>query len=271
MLDPNRISTARGENEDLDASNDIRRLLVSLTGLSESVVPPVLSMTGGSVLGVSARLTYCPKCWYEDAENGRAPYIRCQWSSWSSVLCTKHETWLNARRPGNQLGSELNGWAPVWQTDPSWATAASLRHDPVLGPFVAGFEAETILRPTCKWESLDAEFQALVREKALTLKLVTRPESSGVRAHVWEAMEVALTPRVTDRDLRGYRGAEPGWIADRISCLSVAAEIRRMITGSEPAFERVRTVLESDESAKQLVWECWGSHAMKSQFASFSR
>ena|ERR1700736_5375106 len=81
---------------------------------------------------------------------------------------------------------------------------------------------------------------------------------AGVRAQVREAIEVALTPRVTDRDLRGYRSAEPGWIADRISCLSVAVEIRRMIMGSEPAFERVRTVLEDDESAKQLVWECWG-------------
>jgi hypothetical protein len=94
------------------------------------------------------------------------------------------------------------------------------------------------------------EFQALVRDKALILKLVTRPESGGIRARVWEAIEVALTPRVTDRDLRGYRSAKPGWIADRICCLSVAVEIHRMIMGSEPAFERVRKVLESDESAK---------------------
>ena len=258
MLDPNRIPPAWGENEDLDASNDMRQLLVSSTGLGENGIPPVLPMSGGQFLDVSARLTYCPKCWYEDAENGRAPYIRYQWSSWSSVLCAKHETWLNARRPGNQFGSEVNGWAPVWQTNSTWASAACLRHDPALEPFVAGFEGETILRPTCKWACLDAEFQALVREKALILKLVSRPESCGVRAHVREAIEVALTPRVTDRDLRGYRSAEPGWIADRISCLSVAVEIRRMIMGSEPAFERVRTVLEDDESAKQLVWECWG-------------
>jgi hypothetical protein len=271
MLDPNRIALAWGENEDLDTSKDIRRLLVSLTGLGESAVPPVLPRPGDQVLDVSARLAYCPKCWHEDAENGRAPYIRYQWSSWSSVLCIKHETWLNARRPGNQFGSELNGWAPIWQTDPTWASAAYLRHDPALGPFVAGFEAETILRPTCKWECLGAEFRALVRDKALILELVTRPESCGIRAHVSEAIEVARNARVTDRDLRGYRSAEPGWIAERICCLSVAVEIRRMIMGSEPAFERVRTVLESDPSAKQLLLECWGSYAPKSQFASFSR
>jgi hypothetical protein len=108
---------------------------------------------------------------------------------------------------------------------------------------VAGFEAETILRPRCKWECLGAEFRALVQDRALILELVTRPESCGTRAHVWEAIEVARNARVTDRDLRGYRSAEPGWIAERICCLSVAAEIRRMIMGSEPAFERVRTVI----------------------------
>jgi hypothetical protein len=97
-----------------------------------------------------------------------------------------------------------------------------------------------------------------VQDKALILELVTRPESCGIRAHVWEAIEVARNARVTDRDLRGYRGAEPGWIAERICCLSVAIEIRRMIMGGEPAFERVRTVLESDPSAKQLLLECWG-------------
>ena len=103
-----------------------------------------------------------------------------------------------------------------------------------------------------------AKQSKIVRDQEFTSYKEVPRFHAGVRAQVREAIEVALTPRVTDRDLRGYRSAEPGWIADRISCLSVAVEIRRMIMGSEPAFERVRTVLEDDESAKQLVWECWG-------------
>ena len=39
-------------------------------------------------------------------------------------------------------------------------------------------------------------------------------------------------------------------------CLSVATEIRRMILGGEPAFERVRAVLENDPSASELLLRC---------------
>jgi hypothetical protein len=109
--------------------------------------------------------------------------------------------------------------------------------------------------PTCGWNCVDAEFQAMALDEVV-LRLVSRPESSNVRAHVRDAVEVARTPRVTDFDLRGYRGEEPGWIVDRICCLSVATEIRRMILGSQPAFERVRAVLENDPSANELMLRC---------------
>ena len=75
----------------------------------------------------------------------------------------------------------------------------------------------------------------MVLDKARVLQLASRPESSSVRAHVWDVLEVARNPHVTDFDLRGYRSAEPGWIADRICCLAVAVEIRRMLVGNEPA------------------------------------
>jgi hypothetical protein len=96
----------------------------------------------------------------------------------------------------------------------------------------------------------------MVLDKARVLQLASRPESCIVRAHVWDALEVARNPRVTDFDLRGYRSAQPGWIADRICCLAVAVEIRRMIMGNEPAFERVRAVLEKNLSASELLSKC---------------
>jgi hypothetical protein len=255
-LDSSPIAIAWGENEDLDSSDIIRRLLVSWTGYGEHLIPPVLPTTDDQVLDVSARLTYCSKCWYEDAENGRAPYVRRQWAFWSSVLCTKHETWLCARRPGRQFGSERNGWAPVWQTDPTWASASHLRYDPALRPLEAGFDADTILGPTGGWQRINAEFQALVHGKASILNLVMRPECVDVRAHVWAAIEVARSPRITDYDLRGYRRPEPGWIMDRICCLAIAAEVRRIIVDCEPAFERVRHVLGTQPAARKLLHEC---------------
>jgi hypothetical protein len=122
-------------------------------------------------------------------------------------------------------------------------------------PFAAGFEGRSILPPTCEWNCIDAEFQAMALDQVV-LGLVSRPESSNIRAHVRDAVEVARNPRVTDLDLRGYRSAEPGWIVDRICCLSVTTEIRRMILGGEPAFERVRAVLENDPSASELLLRC---------------
>ena len=51
-------------------------------------------------------------------------------------------------------------------------------------------------------------------------------------------------------------GERGGWIADRICCLSVATEIRRIILGSQPAFKLVRTFLETDPSANELLSRC---------------
>jgi hypothetical protein len=92
----------------------------------------------------------------------------------------------------------------------------------------------------------------------VVLQLVCSPESSNVRAHARDAIEVARNPRFTDFDLRGYRSSEPGWIVDRICCLSVALEIRRMILGIEPAFERVRAVLHNEPSASELLLKSRG-------------
>jgi TniQ len=214
MLNPTRLSNVWGENEDVDSSDEIRRLLISLTGYREHVVPSLLPTTSSGILDVSARVAYCPACWHEDVEHGRAPYIRSQWSSRTNVMCTKHETWLSARLPGIQFGSELNGWAPIWQTDSNWASAAHLGHDLAMRPFASGFEAKTIGPPTCGWNRADAEFHVIALDHVV-LQLVSRPESSNVRAHVRDAIEVARNARVTDFDLRGYRSGQPGWIVDR--------------------------------------------------------
>jgi hypothetical protein len=229
ILDPNRDSIGWGESEDVDSSEMLRRLLIPWTGYRDQSVPPTLAKADNRILHVSARLAYCAKCWSDDAENGRAPYIRRHWAYWDSAICTQHETWLCARRPGNSRGSELNGWAPIWQTDCRWARAAYLRHDPALRPLTLGFEADSMPQPTCAWQDLSADFDSLTGE-ASVLNLVASAEGHAVRAQICAALEDGRpNARVIDSDLRGYHGNKPGWIADRICCLLTAAEICRML------------------------------------------
>jgi hypothetical protein len=153
--------------------------------------------------------------------------------------------------------------AKAFREDSGLRSMLHRRRGPLAGVCKLDSTVESIISDTARawWKATEnatsAEiYPAIVRECAG--RGVPRPSRATV------------VRRLT-ADLRGYRSAEPGWIAERICCLSVAVEIRRMIMGSEPAFERVRTVLESDPSAKQLLLECWGSYAPKSQFASFSR
>ena len=107
--------------------------------------------------------------------------------------------------------------------------------------------------------------------KASILNIVMRPECFDVRAHVWAAIEVERSPRITDYDLRGYRRPEPGWIMDRICCLAIAAEVRRIIVDCEPAFERVRHVLGTQPAARKLLHECRTHVHPNSQFVSFTQ
>lgn len=146
-----------------------------------------------------------------------------------------------------------------------------MRYDPALRPFEAGFDANTIVGPTGSWQCIDAEFHALVQSGASILNSVVRPESFRVRAHVREAIETPYSPRISDYDLRGYRRPEPGWIVDRICCLSIATELRRMLVDCEPAFDSVRHILEALPAAKKLLQECRVAWTRKSQFVSFTR
>jgi hypothetical protein len=87
------------------------------------------------------------------------------------------------------------------------------------------------------------------------MTLVAKPECAGIRAEVWKAIEVSNSPRITDLDLRGYRGDKPGWIAERICCMALAVEIRRMIQDQAPAFEGARNLLAARPDASKLLIE----------------
>ena len=124
-------------------------------------------------------------------------------------------------------------------------------------PIKSGVVTREDVEIDCRWQDLKIESEPLERDNTSILNLVVRTESYSVQGRIWEALEARQRiPRVTNTDLRGYRRAEPGWIADRICCLSTAAEICRMMADREPALQRVRDVLETYPAAKRLVSEC---------------
>lgn len=260
ILDPYRDSIGWGESEDVDSSDILRRQLIAWTGYRDHSVPPSLPKGDDRILHVSARLAYCAQCWSDDARIGRAPYIRRHCAYWDSVICAQHKTWLCARRPGNFCGSELNGWAPIWQTDYRWASAAYLRHDLALRSLTLGFEAGSMPQPTCAWQDLSSDFASLSRETSV-LNLLASNNGCNVRAHISEALESAQPyARVIASDLRGYHGSKPGWIADRICCLLTAVEISRMLADRKPASLEVRRILETHPAANELLNQCRGRH-----------
>ena len=99
------------------------------------------------------------------------------------------------------------------------------------------------------------------------MSLVARTEWFGTRARVWQAIEMSDASRISDLDLRGYRGEKPGWLVRRIRCKSLAAEIRRMTLDLEPAFDGVRRLLEALQDASKLVGEIAG-RAMRDAWIS---
>jgi hypothetical protein len=258
ILEPSRTANERTVNEDLDSSESVRKSAILWSGFPEKLVPELLARSDEAILEVSARLSYCPECWNEDAEQCRSPYVRKAWARWSSVTCPEHKTWLYAREPYSGLGSELNGWASVWQTNPRWAETAHVRHDPALRSFALGLEGHAVAVPDCSWSDLDRDFDRLAREPCcFVLARVATPEHAGMRNLVWESLEVGgNSRRIVDAHLRGYNRLQPGWIAGRISCMVIAVEVLRILEGQVPAIKLVRTAFESHPAAERLVSEC---------------
>jgi hypothetical protein len=136
--------------------------------------------------------------------------------------------------------------------------------EPALGSIALGFESHVIEGPDCTWSDLELEFHRLKRGLGLAiLARVAMPANLGVRTRVMDAMEVGEhRRRITDANLRGYKMSRPGWIADRISCLVLAAEILRLLDHQGVAIERVRQELERHPASQRLVDEC---RAMQSE------
>ena len=255
LLTPTVWPVEWAKNEDLDTCYELRRLAVTWTGRDGSSSPAVWSESDSRMLEVSARLAYCPKCWDDDADNGRAPYIRRAWARWACVSCPSHKNWLAARMPGIGFGSTLNGWAAVWQSSRNWAQAAGLPYDPNRTAAARTFEPDSLKRPDCSWTDFEHQLAGLASTPGnadprvfhgdSVLGAVVRPELIGVRAKILRALQIRTpTVLVSDLDLRGYRRKEPGWISERIACLVMALDITRLEAARAPVLRDIRAIIE---------------------------
>ena len=218
------------------------------------------------ILDEAARLTYCPRCWDDDVASGAAPYIRRIWSRWTAVSCSRHKTWLTARRPRLHLESLRNGWEAVWQSKPTWANAGNLKHDPLMTVSASAFVPGTFVQPDLDWATFDHAIMLINREHETigflgaesVLRAVVSSEFFALRATVLTSMQTQPPAmRLNDIDLKGYRRTEPGWIADRIACLVIAVELVRMASRHEPILLGARRIIQRSECAK--AWGCLAS------------
>jgi hypothetical protein len=255
VLTPTVSPSEWARNEDIDTCGEIRQLASAWTGRNKSSSPAVWSASDLSMLEVSARLTYCPKCWDEDAADGRPPYIRRAWARWSCVSCPSHKNWLAARTPGIGAGCALNGWTVIWQSQPNWAQAAGVPFDPNGRVSARSFAPESLQRPECRWADFERELASLstMDENACSgafpvdsaVATVVRPELIALRTQTVRALHVNEPPvLISDLDLRGYSRLEPGWICMRIACLVMALEITRLAAGRPPMLRSVRAIIE---------------------------
>lgn len=255
MLGPIATNDTWAKNDDVDRCLDLHRFSALLTGLEADW--PVLNVTDTCDLDVSARLTFCGKCWDDDVKGGRQPYIRRKWARWQCVSCSEHQSWLSARRPSTDRGSGLNGWAQVWQTNDSWAEKSFLRYEPTYKASEIVFGPDAFCEPESSWATFETEIEALNTARDYTgksvLGLVCKSTYSGLRLKSMDSLCQRDLARVSDFNLMGYRGSQPGWIADRIAALSLAIEVSRMIAGAAPCFSGLRRLIRSSEEGHRLT------------------
>jgi TniQ len=247
---------------DVDTDPGMRKRVAEWAGRDLTSVPTTLNADDPGILDETARLTYCPRCWDDDVVSGRAPYIRRIWSRWVTVSCERHKTWLTARRPRLYRDSLRNGWEGVWQSNPQWAKAGNLKHDPLMAVTANAFAPNTFVKPDSDWGAFERAIKLIyqeyetrgVLEAGSVLGTVISPEFLSLRARVLASMQSQPPAiRLNDIDLHGYRRAEPGWIADRIVCLVIAVELVRTVSGSGPIFLGARAIIDGSECAQAWV------------------
>ena len=79
------------EDEDPDAPSP--KAIVALAeaaGFPSRVLENQVIEDGSAWLHCDRRLAYCPLCWHDDMEQGRAPYFRRRWAISSALVCDLH-------------------------------------------------------------------------------------------------------------------------------------------------------------------------------------
>lgn len=85
------------DDDDPDAPSPAALAALSdATGFPRERLQERVIATGPGWLRPEQRIAYCPRCWAEDAEQGRAPYFRCRWARCTALGCDRHDCLLYA-------------------------------------------------------------------------------------------------------------------------------------------------------------------------------
>lgn len=256
LLHAHQGRTAWDGNEDMDADPELRESLRQWSGRRAEELPSLLDAATDKILGPPARLTYCPACWDQDVAEGRQPYIRCQWSSWISVHCSRHGSWLTGRRPRTKHEGRMNGWIGIWQSRDRWASAFDHRADASLEVSAVGFSPDTFEQPSAGWVEFESDVRRALGQLpnetadpfagASIFPAIVSPQLARVRRDARTALQLRpVRLSIDDLDILCYRRARPAWIANRIACLATAVEIVRARDDRAPLFSGVRRIVDA--------------------------
>ena len=275
VLAPDITSCAWGQTDDFDADAELHRAASEWSGRSVNRIPALLDSQHPDTLDINAREGYCPACWDDDVARGGVPYVRRRWATWTAVSCDIHRTWLAARHPRNRVESRVRGWGMIWQSKLEWARALDQRVGAPIDLFAKAFAPDTFDRPQGCWDQFERTVHyALGRAHDASanpfaagslLAAIVERDFEALRRSVKSSLQIRPAPTLIDENtLKGYTRAEPGWIANRISCIVLVAELARIAAGRSALFPRVRPLIEASDGARVLLMRTRDSFHSKS-------
>lgn len=251
------------EHQDLDRSENIRRLLQRMSGIALDELPSVLPDSTPLTLSRWHRVAFCPRCWDDDIAAGRQPFIRRQWTLWHQVWCPQHHRLLCMRNVAPfHLNWDNTSWAPLWQARANWAQAFELppgepgRDETLWTDFsrLAGYSAAQLRELStdlAKFAPFDFERSSSLGHDARAKRivdLVLRPRLALVPATVRQCLLQraghAVTPqRQWERHTWQGKPRWPSLLQNRIALLVTAAEILRLVEHRAAIVDDVRATM----------------------------
>ena len=157
----------------------------------------------------------------------------------------------------------MNGWTAIWCSRPERARAVDQQYDALFEASASGFRSDSFDTPTGGWSEFGVDVRRALGRDSNTrmdpfapnsiMASIASPAFARLRRDVRAAMQIRPAHiRLDDIDLQAYPRPEPRWIANRVVCMAIAAELVRLLDQRPPIFLRLRPLLQSAECVLEL-------------------